>query len=87
MTDGKTKDDIKGITDEIRANCDAVVIAVGLKKAPINELITIAKLESKISILHKTHFKNLAHFDSLTRDQTWANWNRPVPQEQAPVSV
>lgn len=38
MTDGKTKDDIKGISDEIRANGDAVVIAVGLKKATIKEL-------------------------------------------------
>ena len=42
MTDGKTKDDIKDTTDEIRANDDAVVIAVGLKKTATKKLITIA---------------------------------------------
>ena len=42
MTDVKTKDDLKSITDEIRANGDLVVIVVGKIKAPIKELIIIA---------------------------------------------
>ena len=57
MTDGKTKNDIKGIADEIRANGDAVIIAVGLKKASIKELITIAT-SPKLVFYTKTHFND-----------------------------
>ena len=66
MTDGKTKDDIKAITDEIRANGDAVVVAVGLKKAPIKELMTIAT-NSKL-VFYTKHISRIWNFlDSLTQ--------------------
>ena len=42
VTDGRTKDDISTISQEIRDANDTTVIAVGLYRAPLEELLTIA---------------------------------------------
>ena len=42
MTDGRTKDDIQAITEQMKTNDDVIVIAVGLYRAPLAELTQIA---------------------------------------------
>ena len=42
VTDGRTKDDIQAITEQMKTNDDVIVIAVGLYRAPLAELTQIA---------------------------------------------
>ena len=42
VTDGRTKDDIQAITEQMKTNDDVIVIAVGLYRAPLEELTQIA---------------------------------------------
>ena len=42
VTDGRTKDDIVQISREMREQNDTTVVAVGLYRAPLEELLTIA---------------------------------------------
>ena len=42
VTDGRTKDDIQAITEQMKTNDDVIIIAVGLYRAPLAELSQIA---------------------------------------------
>ena len=66
MTDGRTKDDIQAITEQMKTNDDVIVIAVGLYRAPLAELTQIATSDDLV-FYTKDFYRIWNFFTQLTK--------------------
>ena len=77
VTDGRTKDEIEGITNTIQTNDDTTVIAVGLKGAPISELNRIATNDKLV--FYTKDFERIWNFFGSLTDQMCHLKPKPAP--------